>query len=98
MEALRSAASLIARACAKHMPRFILLLTLLVLAGSPARAADDFKKGKPIKLVISDVWGGGYDAYSRLLARHIGKYLPGRPNVTVLNMPGAEGIIGANYM
>src|SRR3954469_2232169 len=98
MEALRSASGLLPRACAQHLPPFILALALVVLAGFPAMAADDFYKGKTIKLIISDVSGGGYDAYSGLVARHIGKYLPGRPNVTVLNMPGAEGIIGANYM
>src|ERR1041385_4314074 len=102
MEALRlrSAGGLIARACAKHMPRFIPFLTLVVLvvlAGFPAMA-DDVYKGKSIKLVVSDVPGGGYDAYSRLVAHHLVKYLPGQPNITVINMPGAEGMIGANYM
>jgi tripartite-type tricarboxylate transporter receptor subunit TctC len=99
MEALRlrSAGGLIVRACAKHMPRFIPFLALVVLTGFPA-LADDVYKGKSIKLVVSDVPGGGYDAYSRLVARHIVKYLPGQPNITVMNMPGAEGMIGANYM
>src|SRR5262245_44522728 len=85
-----------------HMPRLILslmlFLALLVLAGSPAIAADDFYKGKTVKLIISDVPGGGYDAYSRLLARHIQTYLPGQPNLIIQYMPGADGIIAANHM
>lgn len=42
--------------------------------------------------------GGGYDRYSRLVARHIAKHLPGRPTVVPKNMPGAGGLVLANYM
>lgn len=97
---LVSASYLMARAYAfeKHIPRLMLCLALLVLAGFPAVAADDFYKGKTVKLIVSDVPGGGYDAYSRLIARHIRTYLPGQPNVVVSYMPGADGLVAANHM
>ncbi len=42
--------------------------------------------------------GGGYDGYARLLARHLGKFIPGNPTILVQNMPGAGGIVAANYL
>ena len=66
--------------------------------GVSAVAADDFYKGKTVKLIVSDVPGGGYDAYSRLIAKHIRTYLPGQPNVVVSYMPGADGLVAANHM
>src|SRR3954454_6324675 len=57
-------------------------------------AQDDlaaFYKGRSINMYIGAAVGGGYDAYARLLGRHIGKYIPGNPNVIAINMPGASG-------
>src|SRR5262245_66265674 len=65
---------------------------------STARTDDEFLRGKTVTFVISTATGGGYDTYSRLLARHIGRFLPGQPNVVVQNMPGAGGIRAANYV
>src|SRR5215475_9093333 len=76
------------------------LLTTTVLGALPA-AADpvaDFYKGKQIKFVIRTTPGGDYDQYSRLLARFIGKYIPGNPAIIPVNMPGGGGITAANYM
>ena len=64
----------------------------------PARAEDDFYKGKTINLIIATTSGGGYDTYSRLIARHLGRHLPGHPTVVPQNMPGAAGIRAANYL
>jgi len=64
----------------------------------PARAEDDFYKGKSINLIIATASGGGYDTYSRLIARHLGRHLPGQPTVVPQNMPGAAGIRAANYL
>ncbi len=69
------------------------VLTLVV----PARA-DDFYKGKIINLVIATATGGGYDTYARLIARHIGRHIPGQPAIVPQNMPGAAGIRAANYL
>jgi tripartite-type tricarboxylate transporter receptor subunit TctC len=53
--------------------------------------ADDFFSGKEINLYVGSSPGGPYDAYGRLLARHLGRHIPGRPGVVVQNMPGASG-------
>ena len=82
---------------------FRLFLTLSLLIGyvgaSTAASLDDgFYKGKTIRLIVAFSAGGGYDTYSRTIARHLGKYVPGNPTVVVDNMTGAGGIIHANYM
>jgi tripartite-type tricarboxylate transporter receptor subunit TctC len=69
---------------------------VLALA-APARA-DDFYKGKSISLVIATATGGGYDTYARLIARHLGRHIPGQPSIVPQNMPGAAGIRAANYL
>ena len=68
------------------------IAVLLVASGwqRPA-AADDFFAGKTISMSTHSDVGGGYDAYLRLLARHMGQYVPGHPSFTVLNQPGAGG-------
>jgi tripartite-type tricarboxylate transporter receptor subunit TctC len=78
----------------------IAALGVLVAQGmaSPGWADDEFFKGKTINFVIATAPGGGYDTYSRLIARHIGRFLPGQPSVVAQNMPGAAGIRAANYL
>lgn len=76
---------------------FSIALGALVLTALPA-AAEDFYKGKAINLVVGNATGGGYDAYARLLARHMSKHIPGEPNIVVRNMPGAGGLVMSNYM
>jgi tripartite-type tricarboxylate transporter receptor subunit TctC len=67
---------------------------------SPIVAAADAwtYQGKTFTILVGASAGGGYDFYGRLLARHIGKFLPGNPQVIVKNMPGAGGIVLANYL
>ncbi|MGE5302554.1 MAG: Bug family tripartite tricarboxylate transporter substrate binding protein [Alphaproteobacteria bacterium] len=60
--------------------------------------AQDFYKGKTIRLVVATTPGGGFDAYSRALSRHMGKHIPGNPTFVVENMPGAAFLIGTNYL
>jgi tripartite-type tricarboxylate transporter receptor subunit TctC len=64
----------------------------------PGRADDEFFRSKTVTFIISTAPGGGYDTYSRLIARNIGKFLPGQPTVVTQNMPGAAGIRAANYL
>jgi tripartite-type tricarboxylate transporter receptor subunit TctC len=71
--------------------------TVCAFSASALHAAD-FYKGKELKLVSGSGVGGGYDGYSRLLARHIGDHIPGHPNLVVQNMPGASGIKAANWL
>ena len=68
----------------------------LGLCGS-ALAQDSFYKGKTIRVIVGGSAGGGYDAYTRVLSRHMGKHIPGNPTFVVDNMPGAGSIISANY-
>src|SRR4051812_8597179 len=64
-----------------------------------AQPAEEFFRGKKeFNLITSSSAGGGYDQYSRLMARHMSKYLPGNPNVIVQNMVGGGGIRAANYI
>src|SRR5262249_40139405 len=60
-------------------------------------AAQDFFAGKTITISTFTPPGGSYDTYARLLARHVGRFIPGRPTVIVLNQPGAGGLVALNY-
>jgi tripartite-type tricarboxylate transporter receptor subunit TctC len=68
-----------------------------VVAGGHGSVAD-FYKGKTVELYIGYDPGGGYDTYARLVARHIGKHIPGNPNVVPKNMPGAGSVKLANWL
>ncbi len=83
----------------KRLTRVLLCFAMGVLA-SPTRAdaVADFYRGKTMQLVLGYGPGGGYDVYARLIARFLGKYIPGAPNVVVVNMPGAGSLRGTNYL
>src|SRR4029079_18757122 len=53
---------------------------------------------KSITIVVGSPTGGGYDTYSRVLARHISRHIPGQPNVIVQNMPGASSLKAVKYL
>lgn len=80
----------------------LLLVSIALLAtlapGRDGVAQDNFYKGKTIRIVVGGSAGGGYDTYSRTLARHWGKHIPGNPTFVVDNMPGAGSIISANHV
>src|SRR5262249_30815290 len=81
--------------------RALLLLAMLGLLQAlacPQAGADEFYRGKTIKFIIASGPGGGYDLFGRLMARHIGRYLPGEPVVAPQNMTGAGGVIATNYI
>ena len=63
-----------------------------------AETAEDFYKGKRLRMVIGYSAGGGYDAYARILARFIGKHIPGQPSVVAQNMPGAGSLLATNWL
>ncbi len=63
-----------------------------------AQEAPSFFKGKQVSLIIGYGPGGGYDVYGRLVARHIGRFLPGQPSVVAQNMPGAGSLVATNYL
>jgi tripartite-type tricarboxylate transporter receptor subunit TctC len=81
----------------------IRLLSISALLGSlswlvSVHAQESFYKGTTIRLIVGLAPGGGYDLYSRVIARHLGKHIPGNPTILVDNMTGAGSIIAANYM
>jgi tripartite-type tricarboxylate transporter receptor subunit TctC len=61
-------------------------------------SADDFYKGKTLNIVVGFTTGGGFDANARLLARHIGRHIPGNPTAIVQNMPGAASLTSVQYL
>ena len=75
-------------------------LSLLGTVASPALAdpLSDFYKGRTVTFLIGYPPGGAYDLYARLIARHIGRHLPGTPSVNVQNMPGAGSLSAANHV
>src|ERR1700687_6224954 len=75
------------------------LLASLVLA-TPTRAdpVADFYKSRTITLLVGYGVGGGYDLFARLMARHLGRHIPGNPTVVVQNMPGAGSLRATNYL
>ncbi len=85
------------------MKRKIIGLLFVFLAISALFAegtllAAPYYKGKVVTLICGAEVGGGYDLMARLMARHIGKHIPGNPTIIVRNMPGAIGTIAANYL
>lgn len=76
------------------------IATLGVLSVPPAARAQDaakFFRGKTVTVYIGYSPGGGYDLYGRLVARHIGPHIPGKPTVVAKNMPGAGGLKMSNW-
>jgi tripartite-type tricarboxylate transporter receptor subunit TctC len=63
-----------------------------------AQSVADFYKGKTVELLIGYSGGGGYDVYARLLARHMGRHIPGNPTIVPRNMPGAGSLVLANWL
>jgi tripartite-type tricarboxylate transporter receptor subunit TctC len=75
------------------------LAGLVLLGSSPANSAsDDFYRGKTIRIIVGFAAGGGFDTYSRVIGRHMGKFIPGNPTFVVENMTGAGSLIAANYV
>jgi tripartite-type tricarboxylate transporter receptor subunit TctC len=70
---------------------------LLAMTLPRAALAEDFFAGKTISLSTHSTPGAGYDTYLRLLSRHMGNYIPGRPSFVVINQPGAGGLLALNH-
>lgn len=73
------------------------IVTAGALCAVPATGAD-FYKDKTISFVVGSAAGGSYDAYARLLSRHMGQHIPGHPSIVVRNMPGAAGIQATQFV
>src|SRR3954453_12424759 len=75
-----------------------LALASSILALIPAPAQGPSLSGKNVTMIIGFGPGGGYDAWGRVVARYIGKHLPGNPNVVPQNMPGGGSFNAANHI
>ena len=87
--------------CALAHPAFALAIALIAsLISQPALSAgvEEFYKGRTISLVIGYSVGGGYDLYARLLARHMGQYIPGHPTIVPQNLTGAGSLRAASFL
>ena len=73
-------------------------LAAIPAGSSQAQSVADFYKGKQVTMVIGFGPGGGYDAWARAIARHMGKHIPGNPTFVPQNMPGAGSIVAANHI
>ena len=71
---------------------------LASVAAAQAQSVEDFYKGKKVDIVIGFTVGGGYDAYARLVARHMGEHIPGKPTMVPRNMTGAGSRIAAAFI
>jgi tripartite-type tricarboxylate transporter receptor subunit TctC len=76
----------------------LLLAVGVAPQGGVADEVADFYKSKPFTIVVGHEVGTGFDVYSRVLARHMGRHIPGNPGVVVQNMVGASGITPANWL
>jgi tripartite-type tricarboxylate transporter receptor subunit TctC len=84
----------------KPMPRSLAALALLAILSTASgnATADDFYRGKTIRLIVPSDVGGGYDSYGRTFAPFLRKNIPGEPNIVIQNMPGGGGLQSANWL
>src|SRR5215467_2160164 len=83
-----------------HYRNFFVSMSLALCCAAWAIAAEppSFYESKTVTMIISTSAGGATDIAGRFVSRYLGKYLPGHPNIIAQNMPGAGGIIAANYL
>jgi tripartite-type tricarboxylate transporter receptor subunit TctC len=77
---------------------FFIFISASLFTSLFAASVEEFYKGKTIHFIVGGSAGGGYDTYTRLIARHFAQYVPGKPNTVVQNMPGAAMLIAANHI
>ena len=65
---------------------------------APASGAEEFYKGKTVRVIVGYAPGGAYDTYARFMGRNLSQYLPGNPKVIAMNMPGAGSLKAVNYL
>lgn len=82
----------------KLVTAFLFLALLLFASLAEINAQEPFYKGKTIRIVVGSTPGGFYDRWARLLARIMGKYIPGHPAMIVQNMAGAGSVIATNHV
>ncbi|HEY4404707.1 MAG TPA: tripartite tricarboxylate transporter substrate-binding protein [Xanthobacteraceae bacterium] len=88
------------RSAAQSHLRIVLCAAAICFLAVTARAepVEEFFAGKQIKFVVGSAGGGGYESYSRLLMPYLTRHLPGHPLFIIQEMPGAAGMVAANYL
>jgi tripartite-type tricarboxylate transporter receptor subunit TctC len=85
-----------------HRRRFLALSTTLIamasLCGRRPVGAQSFYEGRTVRIIVGLAPGGGFDTYARVMARHMGRHIPGNPTFVVENMTGAGSLISANHI
>jgi tripartite-type tricarboxylate transporter receptor subunit TctC len=76
----------------------VLLMAAALAPTAQAQSVEEFYKGKRITITVGYGPGGGYDVFARLVARHMGRHIPGNPQLVVQNMPGAGSLTSVNYL
>jgi tripartite-type tricarboxylate transporter receptor subunit TctC len=76
----------------------VAMLWVTLLEETTDGATHEFYNGKAVRIVVGYAPGGGYDFYARVIARHMGKHIPGNPTFIVENMPGAGSLVSANHL
>src|SRR4030095_562474 len=83
----------------ERMIRNLMIVIMgVLLAYGQAAAQESFFKGKTVRIVVGFAAGGGFDTYSRAMARYWGRHIPGNPSIMVENMAGAGSLIAANHV
>src|SRR5258705_10049038 len=76
----------------------LMFATLTLKSAHAASAEENFYRGKGIRIIVGFAAGGGFDAYARAIARHMGRHIPGNPSMIVDNMTGAGSRVSANFL
>jgi tripartite-type tricarboxylate transporter receptor subunit TctC len=74
------------------------MLSFAGLAVAQAQSIEQFFRGRTVDLIIPNAPGGSFDLYGRLVATHLGRFIPGNPTIVPQNMPGAAGMVSANWL
>jgi tripartite-type tricarboxylate transporter receptor subunit TctC len=82
----------------KPLASVFLSALLCITTFISAEAAAPFYEGKSIRLIVGFSAGGGFDTYSRVIGRHMGRHIPGNPSIVVENMTGAASLVAANHV
>jgi tripartite-type tricarboxylate transporter receptor subunit TctC len=82
----------------RYVVQAFVISILPVAVGAVPAAAQDFYKDKVLTILVGFSAGGGYDTNARMLARHLGRHIPGNPNIIVQNLPGAGSLKAVQYL
>src|SRR5690348_15570784 len=85
-------------ASVRALGRVVAAAVLVVGLSATAGHAEDFYRGKQVKLIIGFGVGGAYDLYARVIARHIGSHILGNPTIVPTSMPTAGSLTATNYI